>query len=645
MEKVSFEIEINGVTKSINSINEAKEAISELQDIMDNSTFGSEEFKNAATQIDKLQNKLVEALDKGVEPATDGFKKLKNELKEAKNAQAQAAEAFGEGSKEYKAAAQQVANLQDKIEDLKDSSVSLKGTGVERLNTSVGLLKEGFANFDTDKLKVGFNAIGSAMKAIPIFLIIEGLRLLWENFDKVSEFAKKFFNLQSDGEKQIIKLNKQLKEQEEATKALSGSIEREIKLLEAQGASTEKIIEAKKRLALEQLKELDLQGKQAVAKIREIASNDDATESVYKYAAALARAQGNTQAAEIWERKYAEAKRERMSEEVKNANEINEKIKNIENSIQVEKLKFEKEQSDARKKSSEEKAKLLQEDIDAENAARKKSNEESAKLLQEAIDDENALKVDKDRVNNLLINENLKTNLEERNAIELQGEQNILNGKIEAEEAYQQVLREKRRAFRDAQLEEFGIENSARLKIVETYSNAAQGLSDFVYQTQLNNVKKGSEEEDKIKRKQFETNKKIQIAQAFISGSQGLLNAITQHSGVPIPFDIPLRIAKSAAVVTTTAATIAKINSQQYGGGGGQLSGNTGTPAVSGNAPQFNSIAPNINPSANQPLTRLDENGRPINVNTSVKVEAEVTESKMTDKQKQQQQRINNTTF
>lgn len=623
MEKVSFEIEINGVTKSINSINEAKEAISELQDIMDNSTFGSEEFKNAATQIDKLQNKLVEALDKGVEPATDGFKKLKNELKEAKNAQAQAAEAFGEGSKEYKAAAQQVANLQDKLDDLKDSSVSLKGTGVERLNSSVGLLREGFQNFDTDKLKIGFNALGTAMKAIPIFLIIEGLRLLWENFDKVSEFAKKFFNLQSDGEKQITKLNKQLKEQEDATKALSGSIEREIKLLEAQGASTEKIIEAKKRLALEQLKELDLQGKLAVAKIREIASNDDATESVYKYAAALARAQGNTQAAEIWERKYTEAKRERMSEEVKNANEINEKIKNIGNSIQVEELKVEKAQSDARKKSSEERA----------------------KLLQEAIDAENALKVDKDRVNNLLINENLKTNLEERNAIELQGEQSLLNGKIEAEEAYQQVLREKQRSFRDAQLEEFRQENNARLSIVETYSNAAQGLSDFVYQTQLNNVKKGSEEEDKIKRKQFETNKKIQIAQAFISGSQGLLNAITQRSGVPIPFDIPLRIAKSAAVVTTTAATIAKINSQQYGGGGGQLSGNTGVPAVSGNAPQFNSIAPNINPAANQPLTRLDENGRPINVNTSVKVEAEVTESKMTDKQKQQQQRINNTTF
>ena len=71
-----------------------------------------------------------------------------------------------------------------------------------------------------------------------------------------------------------------------------------------------------------------------------------------------------------------------MAEEVKNANEINEKIKNIGNSIQVEELKFEKSQSDARKK----------------------SNEERAKSLQEAIDEENALKVDKDRVNNLLIN-------------------------------------------------------------------------------------------------------------------------------------------------------------------------------------------------------------------------------------------------
>ena len=36
MEKLSFEIEINGVTKSINSINDAKEAISDLQEVMDN---------------------------------------------------------------------------------------------------------------------------------------------------------------------------------------------------------------------------------------------------------------------------------------------------------------------------------------------------------------------------------------------------------------------------------------------------------------------------------------------------------------------------------------------------------------------------------------------------------------------------------
>lgn len=633
MEKVSFEIEINGVTKSINSINDAKEAISELQDIMDNSTFGSEEFKNAATQIDKLQNKLVEALDKGVEPATDGFKKLKNELKEAKNAQAQAAEAFGEGSKEYKAAAQQVANLQDKLEDLKDSSVSLKGTGVERLNSSVGLLKEGFQNWDTDKLKIGFNALGTAMKAIPIFLIIEGLRLLWENFDKVSEFTKKFFNLQSDGEKQIIKLNKQLKEQEEATKALSGSIEREIKLLEAQGASTDKIIEAKKRLALEQLKELDLQGKQAVAKIREIASNDDATESVYKYAAALARAQGNTQAAEIWERKYTEAKRERMSEEVKNANEINEKIKNIENSIQVEKLKFEKEQSDARKKSSEEKAKLLQEDFAKRKAENKKQQDDlfaEALREQEKEEEIRSWRIKKEEEANKLEADNRAKVLEEMKALELKVMQEENQAKIDAwneEERLRKLAEDNYKKSEDAKKE-----------ALSKSLDAGKGLVDAFFANQLNQAKGNATRELAIKKRMFEVDKAFNVARAIQDGIRSVQAALT----IPPPGGQIL----AGVNATIAAGNVAKILATKFDGGTtSSNSGDVGVPAVSGNAPQFNSIAPNINPSANQPLTRLDENGRPINVNTSVKVEAEVTESKMTDKQKQQQQRINNTTF
>lgn len=618
MEKVSFEIEINGVTKSINSINEAKEAISELQDIMDNSTFGSEEFKNAATQIDKLQNKLVEALDKGVEPATDGFKKLKNELKEAKNAQAQAAEAFGEGSKEYKAAAQQVANLQDKLDDLKDSSVSLKGTGVERLNSSVGLLREGFQNFDTDKLKIGFNALGTAMKAIPIFLIIEGLRLLWENFDKVSEFAKKFFNLQSDGEKQIIKLNKQLKEQEEATKALSGSIEREIKLLEAQGASTEKIIEAKKRLALEQLKELDLQGKLAVAKIREIASNDDSTESVYKYAAALARAQGNTQAAEIWERKYTEAKRERMSEEVKNANEINEKIKNIGNSIQVEELKVEKKRNeDAKKRKEDDKKKT--DDLIAEALREQEKEEEIRTWRNQKLDEANKLEA-----------ANRAKVLEEMKALELKVMQEESQAKIDAwneEERLRKLAEDNYKKSEDAKKE-----------ALSKSLDAGKGLVDVFFANQLNQAKGNATRELAIKKRMFEVDKAFNVARAIQDGIRSVQAALT----IPPPGGQIL----AGVNATIAAGNVAKILATKFDGGTtSSNSGDVGVPAVSGNAPQFNSIAPNINPASNQPLTRLDENGRPINVNTSVKVEAEVTESKMTDKQKQQQQRINNTTF
>ena len=49
----------------------------------------------------------------------------------------------------------------------------------------MGMLKEGFTNADPGKLSIGMKGLGMAMKAIPIFLIIEGIKWLIENFDKL----------------------------------------------------------------------------------------------------------------------------------------------------------------------------------------------------------------------------------------------------------------------------------------------------------------------------------------------------------------------------------------------------------------------------------------------------------------------------
>lgn len=602
MEKVSFEIEINGITKSINSINDAKEAISELQDIMDNSTFGSEEFKNAATQIDKLQNKLVEALDKGVEPATDGFKKLKNELKEAKNAQAQAAEAFGEGSKEYKKAAQQVANLQDKLEDLKDSSVSLKGTGVERLNSSVGLLREGFQNFDTDKLKIGFSALGTAMKAIPIFLIIEGVRYLIENFDELSK-GNGILAKSLQGVSWVInKLKEEIYAFTDALGLTNSALEKQGDALKT---NADKASDALNR----QTGEYDLlidkakaSGKSAVD--LEIAKQQaiiETNKKLVEQTIAYVRAGGQLD----------EEQKKLLTDQL-------DTIKKAANQIEVIKLQEEqKRKEDFAKRKAENKKQ--QDDLFAE-ALKEQEKEEEIR----------SWRIKKEEEANKLEAANRAKVLEEMKALELKVMQEENQAKIDAwneEERLRKLAEDNYKKSEDAKKE-----------ALSKSLDAGKGLVDAFFANQLNQAKGNATRELAIKKRMFEVDKAFNVARAIQDGIRSVQAALT----IPPPGGQIL----AGVNATIAAGNVAKILATKFDGGTtSSNSGDLGVPAVSGNAPQFNSIAPNINPSSNQPLTRLDENGRPINVNTSVKVEAEVTESKMTDKQKQQQQRINNTTF
>lgn len=146
----------------------------------------------------------------GVEKSISSFKDLKTAIKAAKDEQIAMTTKFGEGSIEATKAGQKLAGLKDKVEDLNDSTKSLKGSGVEKLTSSFRLLGEGIGTFDFDKIKTGFKGVGAAMSAIPIFLIIEGLKLLWDNFDKITAM----FDTTTASEKALA----------EATKEVSGEL-------------------------------------------------------------------------------------------------------------------------------------------------------------------------------------------------------------------------------------------------------------------------------------------------------------------------------------------------------------------------------------------------------------------------------------
>jgi len=93
----------------------------------------------------------------------------------------------------------------------------------------------------------------------------------------------------------------------------------------------------------------------------------------------------------------------------------------------------------------------------------------------------------------------------------------------------------------------------------------------------LKGVEKGSKEEEKILKQQFEQQKAMQLAMAAINGAQAILAILT----VP---DFTLGVASGiriAASVAATAASISAIASTTFAGGG-QAPGDPGLPDVSG---------------------------------------------------------------
>lgn len=87
-----------------------------------------------------------------------------------------------------------------------------------------------------------------------------------------------------------------------------------------------------------------------------------------------------------------------------------------------------------------------------------------------------------------------------------------------------------------------------------------QALSDINFNAKMSKLKKGSKEEEKYAKKQFEINKALQLSTAIINGAQSIL-AITSVPDFTLGVASAIRIASQVAI---TAATVAKIASTQF---------------------------------------------------------------------------------
>jgi len=157
------------------------------------------------------------------------------------------------------------------------------------------------------------------------------------------------------------------------------------------------------------------------------------------------------------------------------------------------------------------------------------------------------------------------------------------------------------------------LQADTKLQAEENYFNAAQGLSEAFFQTQLNRAQGNAIETDNIRKKQFQAEKAFSVARAIIDGYRAVNAALV----IPPPAG-PILAASNALLA---AASVAKILSTQYnststaGGGGISLPSSSASSSI-----PMPTIAAPVNPQAS---TQLNAQG--YNVSKVVVVEKDIT--------------------
>lgn len=541
---------------------------------------------------------------------------LVKDLKKAINAAKSELLKFEEGTDGFKKAQKNISELSDKLDGIGDSA-KIQGTGVERLHQSFGLLTQSLGSADLGKAKLAFVGIGQAMSAIPIFLLIEGITQLIQNFDE----AVKFFNSFTDAAKAQ---EKQLRELSTAINSVNSSLEETKYVQDELSKNTEyytkiAIEKAKQRGASErELNKITIESNENKLKLikeAELRNYSDLLKAgdAYNKALRLSDDEALKKAQETFinaKKAYTQSAHEKVDVERKN-NIVIEELRTKAHEKEVNRIR---EISEKRRKQKEEDAKLADETrLHAEEEIRKAVEKENEDF-QSAIAQQNAL-LDKQTEDNLLRKEKAA---EAERAFD--------------EKEYQRKFKLDQDAFKQKQI---NAENEKKLAaqvraasftITKQGLDAAQNLTTAYFNWQINKAKGDEAAQLELKKKSFNTSKAFAMTKAGIDGYQAALSAYAGTPGGPVIKGIAAGVAGLFA-----ASQIAMIASTTFDGG---ESSAPSAPSVNVGGGQSAEV-PNITPDK-QAVTLLDNSGKAI---TQTEREAEVIKaylvtSELDEKQK-----------
>jgi hypothetical protein len=633
---IGFKLEINGVEKSISSIKDLKGAIKDLQDVAENSDIGSEQYKQAIEDLEKLNDQLKEVTQterQAAKAAEDLAKAEQEAAKETGDLRKQFEvledELFmlaGQGkqnTERFRELTIEAAGLNKKIDEVNQS---LSGGGAERAEAGFSKFGDSLKKLDFKGVAQGAKLMGTALAATGVMLLVQGVTYLIENFDELSKgsgvLAKALrfvgdiigqvvdtamkmatvvtdlIGLTSKAERDMEAMGKAaidaFTKSKEALAEQTAEMDRNIKVAKAMGKNTVEMEIEKQKAIIETNKQYLLQLEQ-MAKTRAI--TEEERKLVKEAAKSIKDAKAEIAVIESNDAKDKKAKQKESDDKAKaNREKQLADEKKLFSDIQRERLASMADRDKAAYMQLELDKQKAIEEIDATKASEAVKQQARYSAYQEYVLKVEAL--DKQIADKKLTDEEkAKADAEAKKLADAEKEK----------QTTALLVAEKKKKDEEALAKEKAVED-ARFQIAQNSVNSLQGLSDMYFLFKTKNLEKGSAEELRQAKRQFDINKGLQIASATIAGIQGVQNALSATSILPEPMATAFRISNAIAVGVASAANIAKIAASQFSAGGGATGGGGTAPA-----PQPIPAPPTVsNPNANIEGSKFDEQGNKI---------------------------------
>lgn len=510
--------------------------------------------------------------------AAQSVGEIRKQLKELRTAMLQ----VGEDSAEFEKLAMAAGDLKERMNEANEAVAAFNPDALEAVGNFAGKAASGVSlvtgamGLFGEQSKETEKALLKVQSAMAFAQGIQGIKGLGRAFtnlfniisaNPVAAFAiaitalgvalYKVYQAQQDANSELAKATREYEKQKEITAELVREKQQEIELLEAQGASTEQVIEAKRALIAAQIAEAEAAIKVNELKVKEVENNDSLWESYLRIADVVNGTEMADKAIALNKKERAEEAQQQIKEQKAALDDLKHQL----DVLAIEEKKAAEESKNTNANTNADKAQKRTEDrmSHAEYVRLKHEKEEEAHIAE--------LKREKEAA-------------EERERRRIEDLQN--------HRAYLEAKRKKEYDTYVARQKELKKEREEREALNKATIDATSQLFGSLAQLSKKNAK---------------LQKAFAIGEATVNTYKGVTVALASS---PPPANFILAAANLAAGLAAIRNIIGTSEDGSGSGGGGMSSSGGGVGSLEV------STQPNINTSA-QPSTLLNEQGQIIN--------------------------------